>query len=197
MTQQRSWVLPVVALAAVTLVLAMLVSCGGASWVGYRMQRAQENRDRAAAAEDAVVAIEKLGGEVTVEYEELRRQTWLEKKFDDPGSADDPVGVLTVSGVNLFGAGATDADLEHIVPLTSLKKLELYHTHVTDAGLERLKGLTSLEFLDLSATNITDAGLEHLKGMTKLFYLDLSNTNVTDEGVKKLQQALPNCEIQR
>ena len=41
----------------------------------------------------------------------------------------------------------------------------------------------------------TDAGLEHLKGLSNLQELYLGKTQVTDEGIKKLQQALPNCEI--
>ncbi len=68
-------------------------------------------------------------------------------------------------------------------------------TQVTDAGLEHLKGLTSLQTLDLGDTFVSDAGLEHLKGLTSLQNLSLWDTKVTDEGVKKLQQALPNCEI--
>ena len=68
---------------------------------------------------------------------------------------------------------------------------------MTDAGLVHLKRLTQLQQLYLERTKVTDAGLEHLKGLTQLRNLDLSQTEVTDEGVKKLQQALPNCEIER
>ena len=59
-----------------------------------------------------------------------------------------------------------------------------------------LKGLTNLKYLDLDGnTQITDAGLEHLKGMTSLRGVELMRTSVTDEGVKRLQEALPDCEI--
>jgi len=58
-----------------------------------------------------------------------------------------------------------------------------------------LKGLTKLKDLGLSGTKITDTGLVHLEGLTKLTYLGLNATKVTDPGVKKLQQALPKCEI--
>jgi hypothetical protein len=44
---------------------------------------------------------------------------------------------------------------------------------------------------------MTDKGLEHLKGLTQLQMLFLRETKVTDQGVKKLQQALPKCNIQR
>ncbi len=69
-------------------------------------------------------------------------------------------------------------------------------TNVTGAGLKHIKGLTKLQRLELGDTDVTDTGLEHLTGLTNLQKLTLFGTKVTDEGVKKLQQALPNCEIQ-
>jgi hypothetical protein len=63
---------------------------------------------------------------------------------------------------------------------------------------DRLPGLWSLDkclWLDLSNTQVTDAGLEHLRGRTNLRRLHLVNTQVTPEGVKRLQEALPKCEI--
>jgi hypothetical protein len=36
-----------------------------------------------------------------------------------------------------------------------------------------------------------------LKGLTQLSELNLSHTKVTTQGVDKLQQALPNCKIDR
>ena len=69
---------------------------------------------------------------------------------------------------------------------------------LTDDGLRHVKELAGLELLDLqNQTHVSDAGLEHLKGLVGLLSLDLSGTHVTDEGVKKLQEALPNCEIRR
>ena len=46
-------------------------------------------------------------------------------------------------------------------------------------------------------TQVTDAGLENLKGLHQLQSLWLCCTKVTDDGLKKLQQALPNCQIER
>ncbi len=129
-----------------------IVAFGG--WVQYRRYRAQENRERVAVVEDAVAAIEKLGGKVTSKYNELRFQTWLEKQFDDPGDADDPIGVLKVTKVNLTLTNVTDAGLVHVAGLTGLEVLDLHDTYVGDAGLEHLKGLTNLQSLDLNGTDI-------------------------------------------
>jgi hypothetical protein len=78
---------------------------------------------------------------------------------------------------------------------TELQYLALSETSITDAGLEHLKGLTQLEILDLDGTRVTDAGLEHLSRMTQLKALTLWGAKVSSPGVKKLQTALPNCEI--
>ncbi len=160
------------------------VTFGG--WVQIRRQQAQENRDRLVAIKSAVSAIEELGGALGYESGELRRKTWLERQFDDPGGPDDPIVVLYVTRVSFnvpsFGI---DGALKRS---TSLK-------NVTDEKLEPLKELTNLEYLDLSGTNITDAGLDLVQGLTKLEFLDVMDTQVTEKGVKKLQQALPHCDI--
>lgn len=180
-----------------TLLVAMFVSCATFGfWVQFMRQQARENRERVAADKDAVAAIEELGGEVVSEYQELRSQTWLEKEFEDPGDADDPVGVLKVTAALLCTElNATTA--EHLKRLTHLEFLVLIGPQITNASLEHLKELTHLQYLSLSGTRISDAGLEHLKALTQLERLRLLATNVTDAGVEKLQQALPNCEIWR
>ena len=171
------------------------VAIGG--WVRYRkqQQRAQENRDRVTAVEKAVVEIEKLGGTVTSEYEKLRSQTWLEEHFNDPGGADNPVGVLNVSHVGLLSADVIDSDLKPLKELKNLQELSLICKNITDAGLEHLKGLESLQTLSLYRCKVTDAGLEHLEGLSNLRFLGLEYTNVTGRGVWKLRKALPNCHI--
>jgi hypothetical protein len=49
----------------------------------------------------------------------------------------------------------------------------------------------------VNGTTVTDAGMEYLKGLSHLQEFRLSNNQVTWDGVKKLQQALPNCQIDR
>jgi len=73
--------------------------------------------------------------------------------------------------------------------------VDLADTQATDDDLEKLWAFWRLKKLSLSGTHITDGGLETLKGLPQLRSLKLAHTKVTDDGVKKLQQALPNCEI--
>jgi hypothetical protein len=62
------------------------------------------------------------------------------------------------------------------------------------AGLGRLPGL---EAILLDSADIDDDGLDQFKALPHLKLLVLHRTKVTDAGVKKLQQALPNCKVER
>jgi internalin A len=75
--------------------------------------------------------------------------------------------------------------------------VSLFYQPPTVATLGNLHALSQLQTLELGGTGVSDAALVYLQGLSQLQYLDLSGTNVTDQGVKKLQQALPNCEIER
>lgn len=104
-------------------------------------------------------------------------------------------GLTQLQQVSLEGTQVTDACLEHLQGLTQLRVLSLEGTQVTDAGLEHLQGLTQLQTLLLEGTQVTDAGLEHLTGLAQLSELGLTDTQVSDSGVRRLQQALPDCQI--
>ena len=89
----------------------------------------------------------------------------------------------------------SNEDLSNIKGLTGLKELSFGSTNITDAGLVYLQGLKNLKMLTLACTKITDAGLFYLQGLNNLKELNLRGTGISDDGIKKLQQALPNCEI--
>ena len=99
--------------------------------------------------------------------------------------------------LNLVGAKVTDEELQHVEGLSRLQWLMLNGSPVSDRGLEHIKDMNEIQYLSLQGTQVTDVGLEHLKGLTKLQSLNLKQTGVTDLGVKNLQQALPNCTIER
>jgi hypothetical protein len=166
------------------LVFVLLVSIG-VSWFAVKMEKARRQKE-------AVEAIEKAGLEVWYEHEWGSRQPdapqWLRELLGD----DFFVDVVTVLPSN---PGFGDDGATHFEGLTNLRALSLHRTQITDAGLKHLEGLTNLAFLFLADTQITDAGLEHLEGLGNLEELSLEDTQVTPEGVKKLQEALPDCQI--
>jgi len=108
--------------------------------------------------------------------------------------AHDQADRQTIVEIEKLGGKVTIDDKS---PGKSVIAVNLVGTQVIDAGLVNLKGMTTLQVVDLRETKITDAGLEHLKGLIRLKSLHLGGTQVTDSGVKKLQQALPNCQINR
>jgi Leucine-rich repeat (LRR) protein len=93
--------------------------------------------------------------------------------------ARDPSGQIVE--ISLARTWATDADVERIAGLKSLRRLDLSLTYVSDRGAERLKGLDQLEELNLFAAEfITDAAMAFLRGSHRLKKLNLRGTDVTD-----------------
>ena len=83
--------------------------------------------------------------------------------------------------ISLARTWATDADIERIAGIKSLRRLDLSLTYISDRGAERLKALGQLEELNLFAAEfITDAAMAFLRGNKQLTRLNLRGTDVTD-----------------
>ena len=91
--------------------------------------------------------------------------------------------------VSLARTWATDADVEKLAGLKTLKKLDLSLTYVSDAGAQAIGGLTQLEELNLfTAEFITDAAIAFLRSNTNLRVLNLRGTDVTDTSLEYVSQ---------
>jgi Leucine-rich repeat (LRR) protein len=161
-----------------TLFVFMTLCAVACSWLAVKMRQAKKQQE-------AVEAIQKVGGSVTYDYVYAGKPNpqpppWLRELFSDDFFA-------TVACVDFDNTQVTDAGLEKLKGLTQLQALFLENTQVTDAGLESLKGLTQLKLLSLDNTQVTDAGLENLKGLTQFQALALDNTQVTDAGLENLK----------
>jgi internalin A len=89
--------------------------------------------------------------------------------------------------VSLARTWATDNDLEHILGLKDLKRLNLALTYVSNRGIERLQKLDQLEDLNLYAAEfITDAATSYLRANKRLRRLNLRGTDVTDTSLEYL-----------
>ncbi len=187
-----------------TLLLLVLICSLGFAWLAARLQRARENREKAAAIRSVLAEFGRSGISYDIHYPP---RNWLDDLFDDPGdryfSRIDvrreefgdgdvarlmmyPKGVADLRALDVDGTRVTDAGLAHLKILTSLERLDLAKTRVTDVGLAHLKTLISLERLNLEETQITDAGLAHLKGLASLRGLYLGKTRVSDAGLEHL-----------
>ena len=140
------------------------------------------------AADDAlVVSIEKQGGHVV---------------RDAKGN---------IVEVSLARTWATDADVERLAGIKTLKKLDLSLTYVSDSGPRRLTRSTSSKTstcsrqssspmrrwrscaatracasLNLRGTDVTDTSLEYVSRLGNLQSLDISFTQISDVGMEHL-----------
>lgn len=91
------------------------------------------------------------------------------------------------TSLDLSASWTTDADLDRVAGMTGLETLRLAETRVTDAGLERLRELRSLRELDLYfAEFFTDDGVAALSGLQRLERLNLRGTRVTSRAFETL-----------
>jgi internalin A len=89
--------------------------------------------------------------------------------------------------VSLARTWASNNDIERVIEIKDLKRLDLSFTYVSDAGIERLQQLQQLEELTLDATEaITDAAASYLRANKHLRKLVLRGTDITDVGMPYL-----------
>jgi hypothetical protein len=146
--------------------------------------------DRARAQQVAVEAIEKAGPKVKIEYYTNPPVPFL-REFIGKDACE--VFAVDASSVRRF----TDEHARYLAKLPKLQAVSLADTKITDAALKQLGGLADLDYLMIDYTRVTDAGLEYLRGLKQLQHLDLKGTQVTEDGIRKLQNALPKCEIRK
>ncbi len=84
-------------------------------------------------------------------------------------------------------AEITDAGVNKLFKLNSLKTLRLVSLHIGDEGLKNVNHLENLKIIDLNGTNITDRTLAKISQMP-LRELYLSGTNVTNDGIRLLSK---------
>jgi hypothetical protein len=161
--------------------------------------------ERAAAAEDPIALLRKLGGTVTITL-------GTEIHLDNGRAKDDDLGVLkklpSIHTLALRHCQITDAGLAHLKDMADLQSLTLADLPVTDKGLVHLeglrslsglmvkcakvsgaglKGLTRIKWLGLQGSAFTDADLAHLEGLTQVQSLDLGKTAITNAGLTHLK----------
>lgn len=86
---------------------------------------------------------------------------------------------------------------EHLPQLKQLTFLDLSWLNVTDDVMKSVGQMTSLEHLNLGETQVADTSLQHLSALRNLKHVFLSrNTRVTEAGLRKLNELLPECDVQ-
>ncbi|HVW87648.1 MAG TPA: hypothetical protein VHB50_23335 [Bryobacteraceae bacterium] len=96
--------------------------------------------------------------------------------------------------LNLRGTKITDATLEMLAGVTSLRSLDIGYAQLTDVGLNNLTSLTNLRELSMGGNKLTDNGLEFLRQLPQIAYLDLAGTQRTDSGLWSITISDPGLE---
>lgn len=143
--------------------------------------------------EDAIAAVEQLGGEVRIDGEKDDQPVWA-VEFKETKIRNDDLRLLAsfpaLEVLNLADTMIDDDGLVHIVGCKRLKELNLSGTKITDRGLSRLATLSDLTTLELNQTSVTDEGVLLLAPLKKLTRPLVFDTRVTEAGLLRLQKAI-------
>jgi hypothetical protein len=165
---------------------------------------------RAAAADDPISLLRKLGGSPTITLGDIHLGSEQAKQARNEDLAIIKKYPL-IHALELRGCPITDAGLVHLKDMANLQYLTLADMPVTDKGLVHLEGLpkltdftvncakisgaglkhlTGITSLALEGSAFTDADLAHLEGLTKLECLNLRKTAITDAGLVHLKRLI-------
>ena len=161
-------------------------------WMGLRVNAARRQ-------EQAVAAIQKLGGWVRYDFE-LDPQTdkripgaksWVPKPVLDRTGLDlfhDVVHINMVyndDGKRLDNRQVTDAVKFQLAAFPRLRELLLKESQATDECLAAAGSLSQLEKLYCwDAAELTDLGTSHLRRLTRLKHIHVSRSQITDESLR-------------
>ncbi|WKN32837.1 hypothetical protein PZB74_05700 [Porifericola rhodea] len=125
---------------------------------------------------------------------------WLQARIPLSKSGDSLIQALQpvaeqLTWLDMGDTRTSDQALATVPKFSKLTRLHLENTQVTDAGLQHIKDLPYLEYLNLYGTQVSDEGIQQLKSLKNLKKLYLWQTQATEEGVAKLQEALPQLEV--
>ena len=117
----------------------------------------------------------------------------LEKIVKDGDCADK---ITEVYIGELAGPHFTGEQFRELKRLPHLKTVQVMYVRQGDAILASIRGMATIEKLSFHGAGVTAEGARHLTSFPHLKQLDIDR--VDDEmlaEIKKLQKAVPNCEI--
>ena len=108
---------------------------------------------------------------------------------------------MNLRELDLSLTSVSDAGLRYLTALKKLSSLTLLYSEgfagpkITNIGLKPLSEMTQLRTLNLVGAKIDDAGVDDLMRLRNLKRLTLVGSRLSADGLKRLQVALPDCEI--
>lgn len=140
-----------------------------------------------AADADIAAAIEKQGGQVVRDQKGNIVEVSLARTWATDADVEKLAGIKTLKKLDLSLTYVSDAGAEAIGTLTQLEELNLFTAEfITDAAVAFLRSNTNLRVLNLRGTDVTDTSLEYVGALTNLRSLDISFTQISDVGMEHL-----------
>lgn len=141
-----------------------------------------------AAADDTVVAsIEKQGGRVVRDANGNIVEVSLARTWATDADVEKLAGIKTLKKLDLSLTYVSDVGAEAIATLPQLEELNLFTAEfITDAAVAFLRSNTNLRVLNLRGTDVTDTSLEYVSQLANLRVLDISFTQIGDVGMEHL-----------
>jgi len=100
------------------------------------------------------------------------------------------LGIATLKRLNVSFSEATEAWLKHLSSFPALEDFSACHTPITDAGLKHIGTVSRLKVLNLtSIAQVSDAGLRALSKISELEWLEFSalENGTSHEGIASLK----------
>lgn len=164
----------------------MLVSLVG--FVGCTVSQRGPNQARNPHERDAIVAINRAGGQVRDTHYVFGGTSTAVTFFGSPVSDQDlqTVGpqLAYVGGLDqldLSKAAITDAGLQYL-DRAGVRSLNLSRTRIDGSGFGDMTSSNRVAYLNLSGSSVKDGNLRNLSAWTNLRQVDLSHTGITGQG---------------
>ena len=151
----------------------------------------------------ATNAVRKAGGFVTYDFQTTnerfnwnatpRGPAWLRQLI-----GGDWFDTVTDVELDVDRISASDEEITNIImSLPHLEKLSVRCPPAGNHTVLAISRLAKLQVLALTGDKVTDEDLQYLTSMKTLDTVWLTDTRVSVDGVRRLQQALPECDIHK
>lgn len=100
-----------------------------------------------------------------------------------------------IVALRLDSNSVSNAGLEALPSLPSLKALVLESTQITDKGLSTLGKFPRLQYVVIKDTRIGDRGLDYLTNCKRLKAVSITGSTLSQSSIEAFCEALPDCQL--
>ncbi|MCA9024827.1 MAG: tetratricopeptide repeat protein [Planctomycetaceae bacterium] len=151
--------------------------------------------EKSAPSTDPVESLRLLGGILKFSDEGGLLVADLTETAATDADVESLTQIESLRAVDLSGTQVTNACLKGLFESSKLKMLGLCDLPIDDHAIRDIIDLEDLRFLSLERTAITDDGLRYLRALIHLEGLSVRGTEVSREAILEFERAHPNCRV--